>query len=174
MTSNTDQNFGAIPQGNPALLATPGAVELLASTIPARVAYMALDGTPRVVPTWFQWTGTEMVMATFITAPHVVKPAARIAALRRHSTVCTTVDTDTFPPRALTLRGDVTVDEIEGIDVDYAAAARRYLGDEAATGYLAGIDSPTTRMARISLTPSWVGLIDFDTRLPQPLGGVTA
>ncbi|MCK9921380.1 hypothetical protein MXD61_05635 [Frankia sp. AgPm24] len=36
----------------------------LASTIPARFAYVALDGTPRVVPTWFHWTGEELVTLT--------------------------------------------------------------------------------------------------------------
>jgi hypothetical protein len=52
-------------------------------------------------------------------------------------------------------------------------AARRYLGDQAAEAYLAEVDRPGTRMARMAVRPSWVGLVDFETRLPSPLGGVT-
>lgn len=49
---------------------------------------------------------------------------------------------------------------------EYALAARRYLGDPAATTYLAQIDQPGTRMARIAVRPAWVGLLDFQTRVP--------
>ncbi len=37
---------------------------------------------------------------------------------------------------------------------------------------LAGLDQPGTRQARIVLRPTWVGLLDFDTRLPSVQGGV--
>ncbi|MEA3214794.1 MAG: hypothetical protein QOJ19_950 [Acidimicrobiia bacterium] len=33
------------------------AKELMESRIPARLAYIWHDGTPRVVPMWFHWTG---------------------------------------------------------------------------------------------------------------------
>jgi nitroimidazol reductase NimA-like FMN-containing flavoprotein (pyridoxamine 5'-phosphate oxidase superfamily) len=33
------------------------------------------------------------------------------------------------------------------------------------------IDRPGLRMARIVLRPTWVGLVDFQTRLPGPLSG---
>ena len=46
-------------------------------------------------------------------------------------------------------------------------------GDEAAGAYLAQVDVPGTRMARIDLRPSWVGVLDFQSRLPSALGGVT-
>ena len=45
------------PQGDPALLDTDLAQELLHAPIPARLAFVWTDGTPRVVPTWFHWTG---------------------------------------------------------------------------------------------------------------------
>jgi hypothetical protein len=32
---------------------------------------------------------------------------------------------------------------------------------------------PGTRMARIAVRPTWVGVIDFESRLPSALGGVT-
>jgi hypothetical protein len=53
------------------------------------------------------------------------------------------------------------------------SAARRYLGEEAARAYLAQIDQPGTRMARIDLHPAWVGVLDFQSRLPSALGGIS-
>lgn len=69
------------------------------------------------------------------------------------------------------LRGRVTVADVDGIAPEYAAAAVRYLGQEAADRYLASVDTPTTRMARIALRPTWTGLLDFQTRLPGTLSG---
>jgi hypothetical protein len=59
-----------LPQGDLGLIETDTAKRLLASTVPARLAYTSTDGMPRVMPTWFHWTGDELVMATFISAPH--------------------------------------------------------------------------------------------------------
>src|SRR5438046_4664584 len=146
---------------------------LLASRIPARFAYIARDGTPRVLATWFHWTGEVLAMPTFLAAPHVRHPAARLHALRANPGVAVTIDTETFPPEVLTIRGRVTISEVEGIPPEYASAARRYLGDEAAREYLVEIDQPGTRMARIDLRPTWVGVLDFQTRLPSALGGIS-
>lgn len=84
-----------------------------------------------------------------------------------------TIDTETFPPEVLLVRGRASVTEVDGIPEEYALAARRYMGEEAAAGYLAQIDRPGTRMARIGVRPTWAGVIDFETRLPSSLGGVT-
>jgi hypothetical protein len=51
-------------------------------------------------------------------------------------------------------------------------AQRLLLGSKQAAGYLAQIDQPGTRMARIAVRPSWVVLMDFQTRMPSALGGV--
>jgi hypothetical protein len=48
-----------VKQGDLALLQQPASRELLQSKIPARLAYIATDGTPRVIPIWFHWNGTE-------------------------------------------------------------------------------------------------------------------
>jgi nitroimidazol reductase NimA-like FMN-containing flavoprotein (pyridoxamine 5'-phosphate oxidase superfamily) len=47
----------------------PAAQTLLQSTIPARLAYIWRDGTPRVVPLWFHWTGEELLMGAPRTHP---------------------------------------------------------------------------------------------------------
>jgi hypothetical protein len=163
----------SLPQGDLGLLATDVARRLLASRIPARVAYLAVDGTPRVIATWFHWSGEVLAMPTFVAAPHVRHPAGRLRALRANPDVAVTIDTETFPPEVLTIRGRAAIAEVDGIPSEYAAAARRYLGEEAARAYLAEIDRPGTRMARIDVRPSWVGVLDFRSRLPSALGGVS-
>jgi len=60
-----------VKQGDLGLLRHPVAQELLASKIPARLAYVATDGTPRVIPIWFHWTGTAFVLGTPPKAPKV-------------------------------------------------------------------------------------------------------
>lgn len=158
-----------LPQGDVRLLETDLAQRLLASALPARVAYVAADGTPRNVPTWFRWTGEELVMPTYIAAPHIRRPAARIADLRARPAVAISIDTETNPPEVLLIRGRATVTEVEGVDPDYAISARQYLGEEEGSALVAQTDQPGTRMARIAVRPEWVGLLDFQTRLPGPI-----
>jgi Pyridoxamine 5'-phosphate oxidase len=153
----------AVPQGDVRLLDSDVARRLLASTELARLAYVAADGTPRVMPMLFHWTGEELVMSTFA-------GASKIAALRARPDVAITIDTPSTPPEVLLLRGRVTVTDVEGIVPEYALAQRRYGGEEQAAAGLAEIDHPDTRMARIALRPSWVGVIDFQTRFPGGTG----
>jgi len=157
----------ALPQGRLELLDTPLARRLLASDLPARVAYTAQDGTPRIAPSWFQWTSGELVMPTFVRAPHVRGPARRLGALRARPDVAVSIDTSTTPAEVLLVRGRAEVTEVDGVDPDYAVSARQYLGEEAAGPYLDLLDQPGTRMARIAVRPTWVGLLDFaGDRLP--------
>jgi hypothetical protein len=164
--------MSAIKQGDPRLLESDVAKSLLSSTVPARYAYTAADGTPRIVSSWFHWTGDELVMPTFISAPHVRHAAYRLRALRARPDVAITIDTESFPPQVLSIRGKASITEMDGIVPEYADAARRYLGEQEAAAYLAQIDHPSTRMARIAVRPAWVGMLDFQTRLPSALGGV--
>jgi hypothetical protein len=156
-------------QGDPKLIESDIAQRLLASTTPARYAYTAADGTPRIVSSWFVWTGEELVMPTFVSAPHIAHPAFRVKALRERPEIAVSIDTESFPPEVLSLRGRAEVTEVDGVDPDYARAAHRFLGSEQAEPYLTQIDQPGTRMARIALRPTWVGVLDFQTRLPSAL-----
>ncbi len=160
-----------LDQGDLRLLETDVAKRLLASTLPARYAYTSADGTPRIVPSWFVWTGVELVMPTFISAPHVRHPAYRLRALRAKPDVAVTIDTESFPPEVLSIRGRASIAEADGVPPEYAQAAHRYLGAEQAEQYLQQIAQPGTRMARIAVRPSWVGVLDFQTRFPSALGG---
>ena len=146
-------------QGDTALLDTDLARELLASTEPARLAYTAGDGTPRVLPMWFLWSGGELVLATFA-------GSAKVAALRARPDVAVTIDRIGPPPDVLLLRGRVDLVEVDGVLPEYAEMQVRYLGPEIAAGALAQVDVPGVRMVRIALRPSWVGTLDFRTRFP--------
>jgi Pyridoxamine 5'-phosphate oxidase len=163
-----------LPQGDLRLLETDLAQQLLHSSIPARLAFVWTDGTPRVVPTWFHWADREIVMVTYVAGPNIGirHPAARLAALRANPAVALTIDTEPYPPQSLTIRGQAQISEVTGVAAEYAEAARRYLGDSAAAEMLAGLDQPGTKQARVAVRPAWVGLLDFNARRPSVLGGV--
>lgn len=148
-------------QGDLALLEEPVAEALLASTVPARLAYTWRDGTPRVVPIWFHWTGRELV---FGSPPH----APKVAVLRERPEVAVTIDTEVFPYQVLLVRGAVRVDLREDLAPEYEEAAVRYFGAEQGRAWADQLrDQP---MARIGLTPAWAGLLDFGAgRLPSAL-----
>jgi hypothetical protein len=162
----------SIPQGDLRLLDTDAAQRLLRSTVPARLGYLATDGTPRVVPTWHLWTGEELIMSTYVRNPlwGITRPARRLAALRANPAVAVTIDTDGQPPTVLMLRGRVSITETQGVSDEQATAARRFLGEEGGRQYVASAEHPDTVMARIALRPSWVGLLDFQTRMPGVTG----
>jgi hypothetical protein len=147
-------------QGDVALLDDPVAKELLASTIPARLAYTWTDGTARVVPIYFRWTGKELVMGTPPKAP-------KLRALATHPRVALTIDSNAMPSKVLLMRGRAHVEMKDDVDEDYALACERYMGEDAGRAWVAGLRGQ--RMARISVRPDWVGILDFETRFPSAL-----
>lgn len=66
----------------------------------------------------------------------------------------------------LLIRGRVSVTDVEGIVPEYALAQYRYAGPEQGAANIAEVDHPGTRMARIAVRPTWVGVLDFRTRFP--------
>lgn len=155
----------ALPQGDLGLLDTDVAQRMLTSTVPARLAYCWSDGTPRVLPIWFHWDGTDMVMASTVAAP-------KLKALSKRPEVAITIDSNDYPHDVLLVRGTASITEVDGVVPEYAAAARRYLGEEGGAGFVAQMNLPGLRMARIAVRPTWVGTLDFQTRLPSAIGGV--
>lgn len=149
--------------GGAALLSDPLAQELLASSIPARLAYTGRDGTPRVVPIWFQWTGSELVMCSLPGAP-------KVAALQERSDVAITIDTDAWPYKALMIRGKAHIDRHSGVVPEFIEAARRYLGEKEGESFLEQFRTTWLRdySWRIGVRPERVILVDFSAgRLPH-------
>jgi Pyridoxamine 5'-phosphate oxidase len=150
----------ATKQGDVALLRDPVAQQLLQSKFPAHLAYTWRDGTPRVVPIGFHWNGAEIVLATAPDAP-------KTKVLKNGSKVAVTIDTYSFPPKVLLIRGTVRVDTVEGIAPEYAAMIRRTMDEESGQALLNQATPLYPRMTRIFIHPDWVGLLDFETRLPS-------
>ena len=153
-----------VHQGDLELLQHPTAQELLHSKIPARLAYIWTDGTPRVVPIWFHWNGREIVMASPPKAP-------KLKALAKNPRVSLTIDDNTFPHKVLLIRGSARLEPVEGIVPEYEAAAARYFDADLAKGWLGQLRTLVSSMVRITITPDWVGLLDFQTRFPSALAG---
>src|SRR4029077_10035646 len=105
-----------VQQGDLELLQHPVAQELLASRIPARLAYVWRDGTPRVIPVWFHWNGQEIVLGTPLKAP-------KLQAISSNTKVALTIDSDTWPYKVLQIRGTADVVTVTGIVPEYAQAA---------------------------------------------------
>jgi Pyridoxamine 5'-phosphate oxidase len=153
-----------VSQGDLSLLQDPASQELLRSKIPARLAYVWTDGTPRVVPIWFHWNGRELVMASPPKAP-------KLKALDKNPKVAITIDDNTFPHKVLLIRGTARLEAVNGIVPEYEAAAARYFDPELAKGWLGQLRGMVSSMVRITITPEWVGLLDFQTRFPSALAG---
>ena len=151
-----------VKQGDLGLLQHAASRQLLESKIPARLAYVATDGTPRVVPIWFHWNGAEIVMATPPKAP-------KLKALAKNSKVALTIDDNTFPHKVLLIRGTARLEPVQGVVPEYAMAAERYFGEEQGKAWAGQMGRMVSSMVRITVTPEWVGLLDFQTRFPSAL-----
>jgi hypothetical protein len=150
-------------QGDVALLDVPVAQELLRDRVPARLAYVWPDGTPRVVPINFHWNGARHVLGTGRDFP-------KIKALRQNPKVAVTIDTETYPHKVLLIRSTAAVEPMDRVPEEYAAAAYRMLGDEGGRAWLDQIEAiDFTAWARAAITPEWVGILDFERRFPNGL-----
>ena len=145
-----------------AVMEDPVARRLLASANPARLAYVARDGTPRVVPVGFSWNGVAIVIGT-------VPGSAKVAALRARAAVALTIDTSppTWPPNVLLVRGTAEVSVVDGVFPEYVEGARKVTPAEEFPRWEAGVHALYDQMVRIDVTATWARVHDFETRIPQ-------
>jgi nitroimidazol reductase NimA-like FMN-containing flavoprotein (pyridoxamine 5'-phosphate oxidase superfamily) len=144
-------------------LSTTGAQELLASTSAAHLAYIGKDGTPRVIPVGYFWTGDEFVISTATTSP-------KVAALAARPDVSLSIDAGGTPDQARTLsiRGRASVEIVDGVVKEYLAAARKSMDAEAAAEFEQQVRGMYPQMARIAIRPHWVRYYDFGAgRMPR-------
>jgi hypothetical protein len=142
------------------VLAKPYAQQLLSSTEPARLAYTALDGDPRVIPIGFWCDGERIVVAT-------VPKSAKVAALRKNPRVAITVDTGAFPPKVLLIRGTAELDLVQGVPDEYIEGGRKLMSADQFPEWEAGVKALYTEMVVITITPTWAKLLDFETTIPK-------
>ena len=140
----------------------PVAQELIQAPIHARLAYNAQDGSPRVIPIGYTWNGEVFVMGSPVNAP-------KVKALVANPKVALTVDTSTFPPHVLLVRGEATVKVVDGVPDEFVAASRRFIPKDGMPEWEAGVRALYKQMAIIRVTPTWAKIFDFETRLPGPV-----
>jgi hypothetical protein len=142
-------------------LAQPGAQELLRSATLARLAYQGRDGNPRVVPVGFWWNGSQVVVCTATVAP-------KVEALAANGQVALTIDTAEDVATALLLRGQATLETVDGIAEEYLAAARKSFADDQFAQFEARVRAMYPQMVRITVEPTWARFYDFGSgRIPE-------
>jgi hypothetical protein len=142
------------------VLRKPISAELLKSGIPARLAYTGIDGEPRVVPIGFLWKEPHVLMFT-------LPKAAKVRALQQNPRVAITIDTESFPPKVLLIRGSASLEMVEGVPVEYLEASSRMVPPEQFDSWEAGVRALYEQMVRITIVPDWAKLLDFETTIPK-------
>jgi hypothetical protein len=142
------------------VLHDPLAQELMQSRIPARLAYTGVDGFPRVVPIGFHWTGERFVLCTVPGAP-------KVRALTVNPKVAMTIDTESFPPHVLLVRGTASLRVVDGVPAEYLTAARKQISAEDMPQFEAQVRGLYKQMVRIEIVPEWARVLDFETRFPS-------
>lgn len=134
---------------------------LLAAPIPARLAYIGVDGHPRVIPVSYLWNGSHFVFAS---PPEWYK----INSILAHPQVAFTVDTTDFPPLILSVRGTAEVLFDQGLPEEYVEASRRIVGEDKMPDWERAVRAENRNMALVRITPTWIKVVDFETRYPGP------
>lgn len=143
------------------VLSKPISQQLLGSSTPARLAYTAVDGDPRVVPIGFVWNGAQLVLFS-------VPAMAKVRALQRNPRVAITIDTiEPWPPRVLLVRGAASLELVDGCPDEYVEAGRKVTPPDIADDWEAGVRGLYDQMVRISIEPDWAKLLDFETTIPK-------
>ena len=127
----------------------------------ARLAYIGLDGRPRVVPIWFAEIDGDIIM---VTGPK----AEKARALEKNGAVALTIDSATPPYKVLLVDGDAKLEPVEGMAPEYRPIVERYLGP-AAEAYLGQLLPRVKRQVRIRVTPRAARVFDFVKRYPKSL-----
>ncbi len=139
----------------------PVVAKLLDGPNLARLAYIGLDGRPRVVPIWFMYDGESFVM---VTGPK----ADKVRALAKNGAVALTIDGNTPPYSVLLIDGDAAVEVTEGMAAEYPAIVQRYLG-AGAEAYLAPMRTRVKTQRRIRVAVRSWRVLDFVKRFPKSL-----
>jgi hypothetical protein len=145
-----------------ALMNDPVAQELFKAPIHARLAYNARDGSPRVIPMGYSWNGEVIVMASPVNSP-------KVKALAANPKVALTIDTSTFPPHVLLVRGEASIEVVDGVPDEFVESSGRFVGEENMPAWNDGVRALYKQMAIIRITPTWAKILDFETRLPSPV-----
>jgi hypothetical protein len=103
------------------------------------------------------------VISTATTSP-------KVTALSARPDVALSIDSGDTPDqaRALSIRGQASVEVVDGVVPEYLAAGRKTMDVEAAAEFEQNVRGMYDQMARIAITPRWVRFYDFGAgRMPR-------
>ena len=139
----------------------PVSQELLHSRVLARIAYIGLDGGPRVVPMGFLWNGSEIIVCTADTAP-------KVKALMKNPQVALTIDTDALSAKQLLIRGLADIEIVDGVPEEYIKMSAKALSPDQLKQFESQVRTMYKRMARIKIRPTWARVYDFNAgKVPE-------
>ena len=115
---------------------------------------------PRERTDGFQWAGDQFVLGSPPEAP-------KLKALAADPRVALTIDDNQWPHKVLLVRGRASVEMLEDVSPEYESAAARYFGPKQGAAWISTLRGKP--MARIAVTPGWVGILDFQSRFPSAL-----
>lgn len=144
-------------------LEQPAAREVLRDAFLARLGYSGSDGLPRVIPIAFFWNGDEIVMCTAPTSP-------KVQALSDRPDVALTIDVADTPAtaRALLIRGQASIEIVDGVPSEYIAGVGKGMGEEGVAEFERAVRGLYDQMARIRVRPQWARFYDFGAgRVPK-------
>jgi hypothetical protein len=106
-----------------------------------------------------------VVIATATTSP-------KVTALSARPEVAVSIESGDTPgaARALSIRGQASLEIVDGVVPEYLAAARISMDADAAAEFERNVRAMYPQMVRIAITPRWVRFYDFGTgRIPRYL-----
>ncbi len=136
---------------------------LLASRLPARMAWVDRDGRPQVAPMWFEWDGAELLLSTFA-------GSRKLDDLADGSQLAVTIDTSEFPYRSVKMSGPITVEPSDGLTDSYRRAARRYLGEQAGSAWCDALTGQVQVLIRLRPTRASVSDMSSMPFITEPTG----
>ncbi len=104
--------------------------------------------------------GCEFVFGAAGTSP-------KVRALEANPSVAVTIDSEAPPYKVLLARGRAEIQIVDDAVKEYAESALRYLGPDKGAQFRDYARANMAGMARVTVKPEWVGLIDFQTRHPR-------
>jgi PPOX class probable F420-dependent enzyme len=137
----------------------------LAEPRSASLAYSRRDGSPFVVPVWFQWRDGEVRIGTGAADP-------KVAAIRRDPRVTVLVHDDRAPYRVVIIDGEASIEVLEpadsdptdGIEIEYLGR----IGGEVYKQQMAESGAFDDGRAIIRIRPDVIRTNDGSASLPWP------
>src|SRR6266487_476745 len=98
----------------------------------------------------------------------VLRPSSpKVKALQANPKVALTIDTNTFPPHVLLVRGTARVDIVDGVAPEYLEGTKKYVAPEQWEAFEQQVTALYKQQGRITIVSEWAKLLDFETRLPS-------